>query len=292
MNWPSGLSVGLGATALAVLLLMSGGAAVGVWLRGGRHDGVDVLWGAGFGLVAVVTLVASSGHGDTWRRWLVTVLTVLWGGRLAWHIGRRNHGRDEDPRYRELLAKAQGNPNVYALRTVYLAQGVLLWVVSLPVQLAQYGRGDTLLGGSEVAAGFGVAAWVLGFVFESVGDAQLARFRADPANKGHVMDQGLWRYTRHPNYFGDACVWWGLTLLALHQPIGLVALLSAAVMTFLLTRGSGARLLESTISDRRPGYADYVSRTSGFIPLPPRRTGVASGRRRLIDNQNRRKDRE
>lgn len=277
MSWPTGLTACLGLTALAVLLVMASGAAVAVWVRGGRHDGVDVLWGAGFAVIALVTLGVSAGHGDGWRRWLVTLLTVLWGARLAWHIGRRNHGKDEDPRYRALLAKAPGNPDRYALRTVYLAQGGLMWLVSLPVQLAQYGRGDTLFGGTEVAAWTGVALWTVGIVFEAVGDAQLARFRAHPASSGQVMDRGLWRYTRHPNYFGDACVWWGLTLLALHQPVGLLALVSAALMTFLLTRGSGARLLESTISARRPGYADYVSRTSGFLPLPPRRTGVASG---------------
>ena len=273
MSWPNGLTANLGISALVVLLLMAGGAAVAAWLRGGRHDGVDVLWGASFGVVAVVTLIASSGYGDGWRRWLVTVLTVLWGTRLAWHIGRRNHGKPEDPRYRTLLAKAPGNPNLYALRTIYLLQGVLIWLISLPVQLAQYSHGDTLLGGTELASWVGVALWLIGMVFESVGDAQLARFRADPATNGQVMNRGLWRYTRHPNYFGDACVWWGLTLLAFHYPVGIIALLSAAAMTFLLTRGSGARLLESTISQRRPGYADYISRTSGFFPLPPRRTG-------------------
>ncbi|HEY2202936.1 MAG TPA: DUF1295 domain-containing protein [Pseudonocardia sp.] len=265
----------LGVSAGLVALLMLGGAAVAVWLRGGRHDGVDVLWGAGFALVALGTFAFSSTLGDaaaeTWRRLLVTTLTVVWGGRLAWHIAARNRGKEEDARYRTLLAKAPGNPHLYALRTVYLAQGALLWLVSLPVQVAQYGGGDTLLGGSEVTTWLGVAFWLLGFTFETVGDAQLARFTADPANRGQVMDRGLWRYTRHPNYFGDACVWWGLTLLALHQPLGLVGLLSAAVMTFLLTRGSGARLLESTIGERRPGYAEYVRRTSGFVPLPPRR---------------------
>jgi steroid 5-alpha reductase family enzyme len=121
-----------------------------------------------------------------------------------------------------------------------------------------------------LTAVLGVAFWVLGFVFETVGDAQLAAFKADPASRGQVMDSGLWRYTRHPNYFGDASVWRGLTLLGLHHGPGLIGLLSAALMTFLLARGTGAKLLESTIGDRRPGYADYIARTSGFIPLPPR----------------------
>ena len=197
----------------------------------------------------------------------------MWGLRLARHIFLRNRGHSEDPRYVEMLSGASGNPSLYALRKVYLTQGVVLWIVSLPVQLAQYGIGDTLLAGTEVAAWLGLLAWLVGFVFETVGDAQLKAFRADPANRGQVLDRGLWRYTRHPNYFGDACVWWGLTLLALHHLPGLVSVLSAVLMTFLLARGTGAKLLESTIGDRRPGYADYIARTSGFVPLPPRRTG-------------------
>ena len=265
------VAVNLGVTAAAVALLMLAALAAAVWLRGGRHDGIDAVWGAGFALVALITAVLSSDHGDPWRRWLVTTLTVVWGARLAYHIHRRNRGRPEDQRYQQLLAKAPGNRTWYAARMVYLVQGALIWLVSLPVQLAQYGHGDTLLGGTEVTAWLGALSWLVGFGFETVGDTQLARFRADPASAGQVMDSGLWRYTRHPNYFGDACVWWGLTLLALHHLAGLAGLLSATVMTLLLTRGSGARLLESSIGGRRPGYAEYVARTSGFIPLPPRR---------------------
>jgi steroid 5-alpha reductase family enzyme len=141
-------------------------------------------------------------------------------------------------------------------------------VVSLPVQLGQYGSASGAL--STVVTVLGVVSWLVGFTFEAVGDAQLAAFKADPASRGQVMDRGLWRYTRHPNYFGDAAVWWGLTLLALHHAAGLVGLVSAALMTWLLARGTGAKLLESTIGERRPGYADYVRRTSGFLPLPPR----------------------
>ena len=124
---------------------------------------------------------------------------------------------------------------------------------------------------SIVVTALGVLSWAVGFFFETVGDAQLAAFKADPANKGKVMDRGLWRYTRHPNYFGDAAVWWGLTLLALHHAAGLIGLVSAALMTWLLAKGTGAALLERSIGKRRPGYAEYVRRTSGFLPLPPRR---------------------
>lgn len=268
--WPA-LLTNLWVTALVVLAVLVGAWAFGVWGRGDRHDGVDVVWGLGFVVVAVTTLALSVGDGDLWRQLLVTTLTAVWGLRLVWHIYRRNRGHDEDPRYVELLADAPGSPRLYALRKVYLTQAVVLWLVSLPVQLAQYGGGDSLTG-TELLAVLGVLFWLVGFFFETVGDAQLAAFKADPGNRGQVMDRGLWRYTRHPNYFGDASVWWGLTLLGLHHAPGLIGLLSAAVMTFLLAKGTGAKLLESTIGDRRPGYADYIARTSGFIPLPPKST--------------------
>jgi steroid 5-alpha reductase family enzyme len=138
------------------------------------------------------------------------------------------------------------------------------------VQFGQYGFASGVL--ATVVTVLGVLSWAVGFFFETVGDAQLAAFKADPANKGKVMDRGLWRYTRHPNYFGDAAVWWGLTLLALHHAAGLIGLVSAALMTWLLAKGTGAALLERSIGKRRPGYAEYVRRTSGFFPLPPKKT--------------------
>jgi len=272
--WPAALA-NLAVTAAVVLVLFALTLAVAVWLRGGRHDGIDTVWGAGFAVVALTTLIHAVGHGDLWRQLLMTALTCVWGLRLAWHITRRNLRTGEDPRYVEIIEKAPGNPIAHLVRRVYLPQAVIMWVVSLPVQLGQFGFADGPV--SLVVTTLGVLSWLVGFTFESVGDAQLAAFKADPANKGGVMDRGLWRYTRHPNYFGDAAVWWGLTLLALHHPAGLIGLVSAAVMTWLLAKGTGAKLLESTIGDRRPGYADYVRRTSGFFPLPPKRTGPARG---------------
>lgn len=256
----------LALTAALVLVLMLASWAVG--LRRGRHDGIDTVWGAGFALVALATFAVSDG--TLWVRLLVTVATVVWGGRLAWHIHSRNHGKPEDRRYVTLMSRATGNPAVYALTRVYLVQGVLMWLVSLPVQFAQYGTV-----GFWPLVVLGALVWAVGFGFESVGDAQLERFKADPSNRGQVMDRGLWRYTRHPNYFGDACVWWGLFLMACHQWIGLLTVVSPIVMTILLTRVSGAALLEKTMSSRRPGYADYVARTSGFFPLPPKKGPIA-----------------
>jgi steroid 5-alpha reductase family enzyme len=265
--WAAALA-NLRVTALVVLATFLVALAVAVRVRGGRHDGVDVVWGAGFAVVAVTTLLLALGDGDLWRQLLITALTCAWGLRLAWHIERRNRGEPEDQRYVDIAGRARGNPTWHLFTHVYLVQAVICWVVSLPVQLGQYGYSDGAL--SVVVTALGVASWLVGFIFETVGDAQLAAFRADPDSAGQVMDRGLWRYTRHPNYFGDAAVWWGLTLLALHHLPGLVGLLGAGLMTWLLARGTGAKLLESTIGERRPGYAEYVRRTSGFLPLPPR----------------------
>jgi len=267
--WGAALT-NLWVSAVVVLALFAGALLVATVVRGNRHDGIDVVWGAGFGVVAITSLILSAGDGDPWRRLLITVLTCVWGFRLAWHIERRNRGTDEDPRYVEIMSRARGNPLLHIVRKVYLPQAVIMWVVSLPVQLGQYGYASGAL--AVTVTVLGVLSWAVGFFFETVGDAQLAAFKADPANRGQVMDRGLWRYTRHPNYFGDAAVWWGLTLLALHHPAGLIGLVGAALMTWLLAKGTGAKLLESTIGERRPGYAEYVKRTSGFFPLPPRKT--------------------
>ncbi len=236
--------------------------AIALWR--GHHSVIDVTWGLGFAVIAITSLIASAGHGDMTRRVLVASLTTLWGLRLAIHIGRRNWGKGEDPRYAELLAKAPGNRQLYALRKVYLTQGIVMWFVSLPVQVAMYmGSRPGLL------TWLGTAVFAVGFFFESVGDWQLTAFRADPNSKGKVMDRGLWRYTRHPNYFGDACVWWGLYLIAAQQWQGALTILSTALMTYTLANGTGKPMLEKGMSERRPGYADYVRRTSGFIPWIP-----------------------
>ncbi|MGI5466330.1 DUF1295 domain-containing protein [Streptomyces sp. CA-132043] len=253
------LAVAAGA-ALAVLLV-----TFAVALRRGRHRIVDIAWGLAFAAVALTTYGMSAGEGDAGRRLLVTALTVIWGLRLAGHIAWRGRGKGEDPRYEKMLAKAGGNRNAYAFRMVYLLQAALVWLVSLPVQAAQYVRGapDAL-----IAAG--VVLWLVGLFFEAVGDHQLARFTADPANRGKIMDRGLWAWTRHPNYFGDFCVWWGLFLFACGDPaVAAATVLAPVVMTFLLTRGSGKALLERHMAER-PGYAEYAARTSGFFPLPPR----------------------
>jgi steroid 5-alpha reductase family enzyme len=258
----SGFAQALPVTALgvAVVLLLTFLVAVSHH----RHSVIDTVWGLGFAVVALISFGLSSGHGDDVRRVLITVLTCVWGIRLATHIGLRARGMGEDPRYVELLDRAPGNRNLYALRAVYLIQGVVLWFVSIPVQLTQFSGG-----GLTWLSWVGVGVWAVGVFFEGVGDFQLSRFKADPAHKGVVMTEGLWRYTRHPNYFGDACVWWGLFLVAASAWPGVLTFLSPALMTYVLARGTGKKLLEGRMAER-PGFAEYVQRTSGFIPLPPR----------------------
>lgn len=274
MTYPWGaLGTNLWITAVVTAAVFLVALGVAVLARKGRHDGIDVVWGLAFAIIAVTTLIVSAGQGDDWRRWLITVLTCVWGMRLATHIFLRNRGTEEDPRYVAIMQSARDHPTTHMIRKVYVPQAVIAWIVSLPVQLGQYGFADGAL--SVIVTVLGVLSWVVGFFFETVGDAQLARFTSEPANQGKVMDQGLWRYTRHPNYFGDAAVWWGLTLLALHHLAGLIGLISAALMTWLLVKGTGAALLERSIGRRRPEYADYVRRTSGFFPLPPKKEGTA-----------------
>ncbi len=225
---------------------------------------VDPVWPFGFVVVAWVTFAVADGLPA--RKWLLAGMVTVWGLRLSIYLAWRKHGEPEDYRYQAMRRHWGDRFALVSLLTVFALQGVLMWIVSLPAQLGQV-RDTPDLG---VLAFVGVALWLLGFVFESVGDAQLARFKADPASKGQVMDRGLWRYTRHPNYFGDACVWWGIALVAAETGIGAIGIVGAVVMTVLLVRVSGVPLLEKSMAKRRPGYADYVARTSSFIPRPPR----------------------
>lgn len=227
----------------------------------GRLNVVDTAWGLLFAGVAVAGFVTSSGDGDTGRRLLLLVLPVVWGLRLAVHLGRRSVGRGEDPRYAELAA---GRGPLFVFAAVFGLQGVLALVISLPIQIGVHERG-----GLTPLAWAGAALWAAGLAFESIGDAQKERFMADPANRGAILDRGLWRYTRHPNYFGDACVWVGIFLVAAERWPGVLTVVSPVVMVYLLAFGSGKRVTERRMAGR-PGWADYARRTSGFLPLPPR----------------------
>jgi steroid 5-alpha reductase family enzyme len=261
VDWAA-LLTNLVATLIGTLVLIT--ATFGIAVRRKRFDTVDTFWGLGFAVVAVLSFALSAGHGDLLTRVLVSGLTVIWGVRLGTHIQLRNRGQDEDARYTALLRKG-GLGRMFV--RVYLLQAVLLWLISTPVQAAQYGTG-----GPGVAGWAGVALWLVGMVFETGGDWQLTRFRADPGNRGKVLERGLWRYTRHPNYFGDACVWWGLYLLACHSWPGVATVFAPLIMTALLAKGTGKPMLERSMLRRRPAYAAYVQRTSGFFPLPPKKS--------------------
>ena len=266
--YAAAVAPGLGFNLIATALLILAAMLALWWIGTQRNDVsiVDIFWGPGFGLVALATWLLAGGEAS--RMNLVTLLTLIWAARLGLHIGARNLARGEDPRYSALRHHVQGNFNRYALTHVFLLQGLLMWVISLPLQLAQYlGLPDSL----GIAAWSGAALWLAGFLFEAIGDAQLARFKADPANRGRLMDRGLRRYTRHPNYFGDACVWWGLFLIACDHVLGVATVISPILMTWLLVSYTGKALLERCMSRRNPAYALYAARTSGFFPWPPRR---------------------
>ncbi|MBC7633397.1 MAG: DUF1295 domain-containing protein [Flavobacterium sp.] len=228
---------------------------------------VDTMWGLGFVLVAAETaLVSSGGDGDPALRWILLAMTAVWGGRLAWHLHTRNSGQAEDPRYQE-LADADGRSFVrVALMRVFVPQGIAMWLVATPIMVGA--NNEELCIWLLV---LGLIVWGIGFAFESVGDAQLAAFKKDPANKGQLMDKGLWRYTRHPNYFGDACVWIGIWIVVAGSAPGLATVIGPIAMTLFLTKVTGAALNEKGMKKSKPGYDEYVRRTSGFVPLPPKK---------------------
>jgi steroid 5-alpha reductase family enzyme len=247
------------------------GALTGVWLLSlALRDAsiVDIAWGAGFVLVAW-TSGAQAGQLEA-RPLLCALLVSVWGLRLAGYLLWRNWGAGEDVRYVRMRRHWGARFPLVSLFTVFWLQGALMWIVSLPVQLVMLQGGQAPLGPLDALA---VVGFALGLAFEGIGDWQLARFKADPANRGHVMDRGLWSWTRHPNYFGDTVMWWSLFLLALPLPWGIATAVGPAVMNYFLVRVSGKAMLERGLSRSKPGWADYAARTSGFVPWPPRRPG-------------------
>lgn len=228
-----------------------------------RNDVADVAWGLGFVLLTWASYLISADSGS--RGLLVGLLVSAWGLRLAWHISSRHRGKVEDYRY-QAWRKDWGK--WFYLRSyaqVYLFQGGLIYLVAVPLLLINQSSGASL-GWLDVA---GVAVWLLGFVFEVVGDAQLARFVKDPANKGKLMQSGLWRYTRHPNYFGEVTLWWGIWLVALSVPYGFWSIIGPLTITILILKVSGISMLEKKMASN-PEFADYKRRTSIFIPWPPK----------------------
>jgi steroid 5-alpha reductase family enzyme len=228
---------------------------------------VDSLWSLFF-LIAAVTFAAAAWPLSA-RGLLVTVLVAVWALRLSIYITARNWGEPEDHRYQKIRANNEPGFAFKSLYIVFGLQGVLAWFIAMPLLPAIMNPGD--IGPLEIVAG---ALWLLGFVFEAGGDYQLARFKSDPSNKGRVLNTGLWRYTRHPNYFGDFCVWWAFYLFAVAAG-GWWTVLSPVLMSLLLLKVSGVALLEKTITERRPEYADYIRRTNAFFPGLPKGTSTA-----------------
>ena len=228
---------------------------------------VDSFWGPGFLVVALFTFLTTSSRGL--RGTMVTFLVAVWAIRLFYHITLRNWNKPEDYRYINMRKKwGTQFPMLKAYIYVFVFQGVMLFLISLTITSANTNPNQT----PGIVAYIGALIWVIGFYFESVGDRQLKEFKAKPENKGKIMTEGLWSYTRHPNYFGDACVWWGLYLIAAETPLGLWALPGPILLTWTLMKWSGAPTLEHRLKKTRPEYADYIARTSGFVPWPPKKS--------------------
>ena len=253
----------LALTALCIVVMM-----VALWIVSLiKKDAsiVDIFWGLGFVMVGLASWQLSDANSQ--RGTALAVLTTLWGVRLGGYLYWRNHGKGEDFRYQAMRKHYGSKFALKSLLIVFGLQGVLMWIVSLPVQLGQM-TNDAKIG---VVGFIGIVVWAVGFLFESVGDIQLARFKSNSANAGKVMDKGLWKFTRHPNYFGDACAWWGIALIAAESRIGLFGIIGALVMNILLLKYSGVPILEKSINKRRPGYEEYQRRTSSFVPRMPKK---------------------
>jgi len=250
--------------ATAVLIAVAMLALWGPGLALGDVSIVDIFWGLGFVMIAHYLRATAAGFPP--RAWLVTALVTGWGVRLGGYLLWRNWGGGEDYRYQAMRRHYGARFWIVSLAVVFGLQGVLMWVISLPVQLAVSSPAPLALTRLDA---LGTLLVLIGLAFETIGDLQLARFKGDPGNRGGVMDRGLWRYTRHPNYFGDTVVWWGLYAFALAtgHPLTIIGPLA---MTYLLTRLSGVPLLEKKLARTRPGYAEYVARTSSFVPWLPK----------------------
>ncbi len=250
-------------TAAAVILVWMIGAFIMAQVR--KNNGlVDIAWGLGFIVVTAAQFVLRPALFPA--KALVMGAVLVWGLRLAAHISRRNRGRPEDFRYAAMRQRWGRTVAVKSFFFVFMLQGLVMLVVSLPVTVV-FGSSTRPLAALDAV---GAVVFVAGFLFEAVGDAQLAAFVRDPANKGRLMTRGLWSLSRHPNYFGEATLWWGIGLMALSSPHGLIALLGPLAITLLLRYVSGVPLLEKKYAGRLDWEA-YKARTSLFVPWFPKR---------------------
>ncbi|GIV33930.1 MAG: hypothetical protein KatS3mg031_1465 [Chitinophagales bacterium] len=224
---------------------------------------VDIGWGVGFILIAFTVLILSKNFSN--ESILVVVLTLLWGLRLAVYIFLRNYKRGEDYRYRQWREEWGKNVIWRSYLQIFVLQGFIMWLVALPLM-------NTIPSGSilGVAEWIGCAFWITGFLFESVGDMQMHFFKKKPENRGKIMRQGLWRFSRHPNYFGESLLWWGIFIISVNNPLPIVSIVSPILLTYLLLRVSGVALLEKKYIDD-PEYQDYRKKTRAFVPWLPRK---------------------
>lgn len=228
-----------------------------------RNDIADIAWGIGFTIIAWSSFFLSENFST--RSLLVNILVSIWGLRLAWHIGARNKGKTEDYRY---LAWRRKWGVWFYLRSyfqIYILQGIFLYLIVLPVLIINREAGPSI----NALDALGIVVWLIGFFFEVVGDFQLSRFIKNPMNKGKIMQDGLWKYTRHPNYFGEVTQWWGIWLIAINVPSGWLTIISPLLITILILKVSGIPLLEKKMANN-PAFYEYKKKTSIFIPLPPK----------------------
>jgi steroid 5-alpha reductase family enzyme len=226
---------------------------------------VDLFWG--FGFVVASFLYFAMAEGNMTRKTVLLALVTVWGLRLSIYLSLRNYGKGEDFRYRE-FRKKYGEHRYWWISffQTFLLQGLLMWLISAPLLGAMYYGTSRSLNIIDYMA---VAIWLTGFIFESGGDYQLARFKSDPANKGKVLDKGFWKYTRHPNYFGDSAVWWSFGLFCLSAG-SFVPVLGSILMTLLIIKVSGVSLLEKSLRDQKPEYREYIQKTNSFFPWFPK----------------------
>jgi steroid 5-alpha reductase family enzyme len=228
---------------------------------------VDLFWGFGFVLASVFYFLKTDGSEP--RKTILIVLAAIWGMRLSVYLARRNIGKGEDFRYKQ-FRKNYGEKKYWWISffQTFLLQGILMWLISAPLLGAQYYGQNKPLGIFDI---IGIILWIIGFCFEAGGDFQLARFKSDPSNRGKVLDRGFWRYTRHPNYFGDSAVWWGYGFLCLASGSWL-PILGSILMTALIIKVSGVALLEKSLKEQKPQYKEYIEKTSAFLPWFPKKT--------------------
>jgi steroid 5-alpha reductase family enzyme len=247
----------------AVILMMMIGWLLSLVLK--NVTVVDSLWGLGFIIIVWLTFFLTDGFFG--RKLLIALLVTFWGLRLSSYLTWRNWGKAEDPRYGSWREKSGRHFWIVSLFKVFLLQSVFLWAISLSLQYGVASKTPATITWLDLC---GVSLWTVGFIFEAVGDWQLAAFKSNPANKGKVMDRGLWAYTRHPNYFGECLIWWGIFLIALSAPTSWWTILSPLTITAVLLKMTGIPLTEKTMISHRPGYNEYIQRTNAFIPWFPK----------------------